>query len=273
MIGLIQNEFMKIFSKKSSWIYMIILSVVVLGGAIIYYLLQKNFPDMFSTTSTSTWTFMNSVVYSLGSLVILFSVIICSANVSAEFGSGTIKQLLIRPHSRWKILLSKYVAVTLYSLLLMITLFIIGYIIGLIFFGVGDFGAKIEEFGLNGTFEASVGTQVIQKFLLLIPGLLIVSTISFMLSTLFKSQALAVGIGIFILFTSNSIGGVLFFLMEKFTWTKFLIFPHLDLSIYALQDTLAPGVTLGFSSVILLAYYLIFMAITFFFFQKRDISF
>ncbi|MCJ7843471.1 ABC transporter permease [Lederbergia sp. NSJ-179] len=272
MIRLIQNECMKIFAKISSWFYMIILFVILLGGAAIYLILLKKFPEM-GESSASVWTYMNSVVYSVGSLVTLFSVIICSANVAAEFGSGTIKQLLIRPHARWKILLSKYITVTLYALLLMLSLFVMGYLIGLLFFGVGDFNAVTEEIALNGSFTTKIGPLVIKKFLLLLPGLVVVSTISFMLSTLFKSQALAVGVGIFALFISSSIGGVLFFLMEKFAWTKYLIFPHLDLSIYALQDTLAPGVTLGFSSVILLGYYLIFLAITFWFFQKRDISF
>lgn len=272
MIALIQNEFMKIFSKKSSWIYMIALFVVVLGGGIIYYILLKKFPEM-GADSTSTWNFLNTVVYGVGSLVTLFSVIICSANVSMEFASGTIKQLLIRPHSRWKILLSKYIAVTMYSLFLMVSLFVLGYLIGLIFFGPGNFNALTEEISLTGVFEAKIGMQVIKKFALLLPSLIIVSAISFMLSTLFKNQALAVGVGIFVLFISNTLGGILYFLMEKFTWTKFLIFSHLDLSIYAIQDTLAPGVTLTFSSLLLLAYYLVFMALTFIFFQKRDISF
>lgn len=251
---------------------MIAIFTVLLGGATIYYVLLKKFPEM-NNGSATTWTYMNSVMLGVSSLVTLFTVIVCSANVSAEFASGTIKQLLIRPYERWKILLSKYIAVTIYSLLLLLTLVISGYLIGLIFFGGGGYNATFEEFSLTGTFKGIIGTQVIKKILLFIPGLFIITAISFMLSTLFKSQALAVGVGVFVLFFNSTVGGILYFLMEKFTWTKYLIFSHLDLSIYALQDSIAPGVTIGFSSILLAAYYILFMTITFLFFQKRDISF
>ncbi|MFC5463144.1 ABC transporter permease [Lederbergia graminis] len=277
MIGLIQNELMKIFSKKSSWIYMIILFVLALGGAIIYFFIINKFPEIgFGTTeSTSTWHYMNNIVYGLGSLVTLFSVIVASAIVAAEFSSGTIKQLMIRPHARWKILLSKYITVILYALMLLISLNVVGFIIGSIFFGFGDFNATTTEIGLSGEFEVAIGAQALKKMLLLLPSLVITVTISFMLSTLFRSQALAVGVGVGVLFISSTIGQVIILLLNfgKLTWLKYLIFPHLDLSIYAITDTLAEGVTVGFSAVLLLVYYVIFMTLTFLFFQKRDIAF
>ncbi|HLU22187.1 MAG TPA: ABC transporter permease [Bacillaceae bacterium] len=278
MIGLIQNELMKIFSKKSSWIYMIILFVLALGGAIIYFFIINKFPEFgFGTAdSTSTWHFMNNIVYGLGSLVTLFSVIVASAIVAAEFSSGTIKQLMIRPHARWKILLSKYITVILYALMLLIGLCVVGFIIGILFFGLGDYNATTTEFTFTGdTFEAAIGAQAMKKLLLLIPSLIITVTISFMLSTLFRSQALAVGVGVGVLFVSSTIGQIIIIILNfgKLTWLKYLIFPHLDLSIYAITDTLAKGVTVGFSAVLLLVYYAIFMTLTFLFFQKRDIAF
>ena len=109
MIALMKNEWMKIFGRKSSWIYIIILVLSLLLGA---YLNHAIFED------SNTWLYMNSVVYSLSMLVTLFTVIVGSGNVASEFSDGTIKQLLIRPHSRVKILLSKYIVVLSYSLLL-----------------------------------------------------------------------------------------------------------------------------------------------------------
>jgi len=223
-------------------------------------------------TAKTNWHFMNEVVIGVTSLVTLFVVIVGSANVAAEFSDGTIKQLLIRPHRRWSILFSKYIAVIIYALLLVATLVVSGYIIGLILFGSGDFNMKIFEVTLEGRKEAIVGTQFFLKMLYYLPSLLIIMTIAFMLSTLFKSQALAVGIGIFVLFFSSTLGGIILMLADKYVWAKFLIFPHLDLTVYALQDRILEDITLPVSLSILALYYAIFMFVTFFFFQKRDIS-
>jgi ABC-2 type transport system permease protein len=223
-------------------------------------------------TAKTNWHFMNDVVVGVSSLVTLFVVVVGSANVAAEFSDGTIKQLLIRPHRRWSILLSKYIAVIIYAMLMVVTLIVSGYLIGLILYGSGDFNMKIFEFTLEGRKEAIVGTQFFLKILYFIPSLLMVMTIAFMLSTLFKSQALAVGIGIFVLFFSSTLGGIILMLADKYTWIKFLIFPHLDLTVYALQERILENITLPVSLSILAIYYAIFMMITFFFFQKRDIS-
>lgn len=223
-------------------------------------------------TAKTNWHFMNEVVIGVSSLVTLFVVVVGSANVAAEFSDGTIKQLLIRPHRRWSILLSKYIAVIIYALLLVATLVVSGYLIGLLLFGSGDFNMKIFEVTLEGRKEAIVGTQFFLKMLYYLPSLLVIMTIAFMLSTLFKSQALAVGIGIFVLFFSSTLGGIILMLADKYVWAKFLIFPHLDLTVYALQDRILEDITLPVSLSILGLYYAIFMIITFFFFQKRDIS-
>ena len=220
----------------------------------------------------TNWHFMNDVVVGVSSLVTLFVVVVGSANVAAEFSDGTIKQLLIRPHQRWRILLSKYIAVIIYALLLVLTLIVSGFIIGLLLFGSGDFNMKMFEITLEGRKVAIVGTQFLLKMLYFIPSLLIIMTIAFMLSTLFKSQALAVGIGIFVLFFSSTLGGIILMLADKYAWAKLLIFPHLDLTVYALQDRILEDITLPVSLSILAVYYAVFMMLTFFFFQKRDIS-
>lgn len=310
MISLIQNELMKIFGKKASWVYMIIIIIALVLGAFFYNkftddpnpnwrqdveseitLLQAEMKDAqkvedkklkqiqidekqklldenINPTAKTNWVYMNNVVYGVSSLVTLFIVIICSANVSSEFSDGTIKQLLIRPHRRWKILLSKYISVLIYAGILYVTLVLAGYIVGLLFFGSGEYGMKVMDLGK----VAVIGEQFTLKMVYGIPSLLIVMTVAFMLSTLFKSQALAVGIGIFTLFFSSTLAGLIYMFSEKYAWMKVLIFAHMDLSVYAFQDKILGNITLPISLGILLVYYIIFLAITFLFFQKRDVS-
>ncbi|WP_026568383.1 ABC transporter permease [Bacillus sp. UNC41MFS5] len=313
MIALIRNELMKLFQRKSSWIYLIILVLAVIVGGIIYNKVsgepdpnwqagmkaeiaelqqnaktapddekqfitdeieqkQKYLDENVNPNSVSNWHFMNNVVFGVTTLVTLLAVIVCSASVSSEFADGTIKQLLIRPHQRWAILLSKYLSLIIYSLILVATLITAGYLVGIIIFGNGDFTAKIFEMAIDGQKVAEVGPQFFLKIAYYLPSLLVITAIAFMLSTLFKSQALAVGIGIFVLFMSSTLGGLIVLLAEKYEWAKYLIFPHLDLTIYALQDKILGDITLPISLVILAVYYAIFMILTFVFFQKRDIS-
>ncbi|USK35121.1 ABC transporter permease [Bacillus sp. F19] len=317
MIGLIQNEWMKIFSKVSSWIYLILIVMIVSSAAFIDYKftekpsedwrqdvqaeitqLQQEMKELpeeerewqqmqisekqlylqedINPNAKSTWHFLNNIVFMITSVVTLFAVIVCSANVASEFSDGTIKQLLIRPHRRWKVLLSKYIAATLYSLLLLLVLLTAGYLAGLIMFGAGDYSERMFEISMDGQMNpeniVAVGDQAVLKLLYFLPSLFIVTAIAFMLSTLFKSQALAVGIGIFVLFFSSTIGGVILFVAKKYTWTKFLIFPHMDLTVYAYQDKILDTITLPISLLILAIYYAVFMTVTFVYFQKRDIS-
>lgn len=314
MIGLIQNEMIKIFEKRASWIYISILIIAMVIGGFIYQRIngevdenwrenleaqnaqykleieqtpadqdptwledqikqnERFLEENINPTAKTNWHFMNDVVIGVTTLVTLFSVIVASAVVAAEFSDGTIKQLLIRPHKRWKILLSKYVAVLLYAIILMATLFVSGFIVGILFFGLGDFQTPFFEYTLDGQKEAILGTQFLLKTVYFLPSLLMITTISFMLSTLFKSQAVAVGVGIFVLFVSTTLGGLIIMLAEEYTWAKFLIFPHLDLTVFAFQDKILDNISLNGSLLILTVYYIVFMISTFVYFQKRDVS-
>ncbi len=233
------------------------------------YLAENINPDTYSN-----WHFMNDTVFVVMILmVVLFTAIVASASVSAEFSSGTIKQLLIRPHFRWQVLFSKYLAVLMYSLIMLAALIIFGFLIGTLFFGAGDFNTRFFESDLDSNRTVMVvGKQFFLKVLYFLPGLIIITTISFMLSTLFKNQSLAVGVSIFVLLVSSTLGGIIIFLAEKYTWAKFLIFPYLDLTVFATQDTILQDVNLPMALLILAVYYVIFMVLTFTIFQKRDIT-
>jgi ABC-2 type transport system permease protein len=327
MIGLVQNELIKIFEKKMSWIFAIILIIGLIGAAVLEMKLspqqtednwkvqvqseidklekkmekapsyedfgEDEYPteetkediqvqiDNFNgnlndnvNPYTTSWSYLGDYGIVLKSLITLFVVIVCAGNISSEFSDGTIKQLLIRPHRRWAILLSKYIALLIYSAFLIAVLVGIGYLVSIAFFGVGDFSGKLYmQNPITFDMEVTAGGAYFFKCLLYyLPGLIMVLTLAFMLSTLFKNQAIAVGIGVFVLFFSSTAGAIIVSLAEKYAWTKVLIFPHLDQTVFVLQDKILENITMPMSLGILGVYYLIFMFITFFFFQKRDIS-
>ncbi|MNF14823.1 hypothetical protein D3C80_2171770 [compost metagenome] len=72
------------------------------------------------------------------------------------------------------------------------------------------------------------------------------------------------------MFTKNIF--VQIFNPERFEWAKYLIFTHMDLRGYLLSDTGPGGVSLGFSVAVLAAYYVLFLAVSWFVFSKRDVA-
>jgi len=299
MIGLIQNEIIKIFSKVASYVYAVIIIILLMLGALLYNSLYSfleidanvgiefsdgseeirnvqgdNFTE--KSDGPTGWGYMDTMAINFLSFITLFSVVIGSQSISSEFGDGTIKQLLIRPHRRWKILLSKYLTVNIYSIILIIVWFIASFLIGLIAFGVAGFHEEttISIGGLlSGDYVTTThGEKFFKTLLFFLPGLIMVNTISFMLSTLFKNQALAVAVGIFVLFINSVLFDLYPLLMSRFEWFKFLPFPHLDMTVYTFTNTYN-DISFTFSITTFLVYYIIFIVITFYYFQKRDITF
>ncbi|WP_096187040.1 ABC transporter permease subunit [Evansella halocellulosilytica] len=321
MIQLIKNEWVKLWAKKQSWIFLIAVVLFTLIGGLIY----NNFSDQLSGGSseegwerqleieiehdkatlssgeyeewereflesdiqyheavleagidpneTTNYTFMNDFLLGVASFMTLFSVIIASSVVSSELASGTIKQLVIRPFERWQFLAAKLITVIIYSLMMVVTLFIAHWLVGTVLFGQGSLQAPIVERSFDGPMmQTTVGSLIFSKLGLYTLNMIMFVIISFSLSTLFKSQSLAVGIGIFALFFS-SMSQAFTTLLEGTAWYKFIIVPHLYLQHYATNDTLMEGVTLPFSLILLTVYMIVFLAVTTIFFQKRDIAY
>lgn len=204
-----------------------------------------------------TWTESFTIYLST-----IFTVIIAADIVAGEFAGGTIKLLLIRPWSRGKILWSKFTALLLFGLLCAGITAVVGIAMSLLLFSGNT--------GWSGGFE---GSSMNNSLLLLLTDTiqaLVISLIAFMLSTVFRSGGLAIGLSLLVLFTKDIFGFI--FNPERFAWAKYLLFLHTDLSGY-IQSPVGPGgVGLGFSITILVVYSLLFMLISWLAFTRRDVA-
>lgn len=203
------------------------------------------------------------------SLVSLLTIIIAAGIVANEFRWGTIKLLLIRPISRTKILISKYVSVLLFALLTLLFLLVINWITGAIFFGVEGANPEIVLNDNNGGFKAvSVISEVISGYGYGLVNLVMMTTFAFMISAVFRNSALAIGTAIFLMFAGNTI--VTAFAERPFA--KYILFANTNLKQYADGNVWIEGMTLGFSITVLVVYYIIFIALAWIFFTKRDVA-
>ncbi|TVY05520.1 ABC transporter permease [Paenibacillus cremeus] len=253
-LRLVQNEQTKIYTRLRTTVMLAILVLaVILTGILMKYVIETGMNHVLQFMA-----FLLTLNFT--ALTAIFTVIVAGDIVASEFTWGTIKLLLIRPASRGKILLAKYVSVVLFMLTFLLVTLIVSYFTGLILFGV------------SGTVSPDAGLSTIMKaYGLEFVSLLMSATLSFMISAVFRSSSLAIGLSIFLMFTSSAIVAVLAQL--KYSWVKYLLFANTNLAPYVNGGKpVMPGMTLGFSVSVLVAYWIVFYVVSWLLFTKRDVA-
>lgn len=214
-----------------------------------------------------------------GPLVTIFIVFSAADSVASEFSKGTIKLLLIRPWSRLQVLASKLIANIILSIALILLQYGAAIISTYLFFwkpGIAINPLLDVELIWNNQpslFEylaIHAGFTYIYAFALLI--------IAFTMSSVFRSGMLAITGSLFIYFT-HEILGFLLLIMNK-SWTKLLIFEHLDLrsKVFVSDNDISDLVnqsqqsSLGFSVFMLSLYIVILLSVAAYVFNKRDVA-
>ncbi|MCY9657534.1 ABC transporter permease [Paenibacillus chondroitinus] len=310
MLNLIQNEQMKIYRRLRTWILGLLLIVIVVLAGLVYHpgtdvsdkwkvsavetiehnkkeLENNSLPDKFKQEMKeeialqqymvdhnyppADYTLWGGAIRASGIILVvtLFTVIIAGDMVAGEFTWGTIKLLLIRPASRAKILLSKYITTLLFAVTLLIVLFITAIIVNGFLYGFQSLGLPHLKVDAEGqVHEGSMLVFTLATYGLKLIELVMIVTLAFMISTVFRSASLAIGISIFIMFA----GQIITMLLLRYSWGKYFLFANTDLTPYLKGQPLAEGMTLGFSIVVLVVYYLLFILLSWEIFRRRDVA-
>ncbi|GGA27477.1 ABC transporter permease [Paenibacillus physcomitrellae] len=252
-LQLLSNENMKIYRRLRTWV---MIGLVILIPALIAVLMKVSM-----SSEPGAWDIFSDLTV-MYLLVSVFSAIIFADIVASEFGWGTIKLLLIRPWKRGKILLSKLLAGILFSLLLTIIFIVVDLVLSFVLFH----GTSSSSYPAGYSAFSFSMEMLFYRYI----DLLVISIFAFMLSTLFRSSGIAIGLAMFILFARN-----IFQLLldpERYTWVKYVLFTNMDLSRYMLGGGGTAGMTLGFSAVVLAVYVILFLAVSWIVFIKRDVA-
>lgn len=313
MLGLIQNENMKIFRRVGTWIMIALLVIIVIAGAIIEKVtsddqqpnvnwkvdlqqqnqqMEQSLKDghipkiIMEVTKKNIAINQYRIEHDLNpfehgawenviedsaivGVVTLFTIIIAGGSVASEFSWGTIKLLLIRPVSRSKILLSKYIATFIFALITLLILFVLSFIVGAIFFGFDTIGNPHLSYQAGKVVESNMLGHAIQVYGLACVNLLMMVTFAFMISTIFRSSSLSIGMAIFLMFTGVQVTGLL---ATKFEWAKYILFANIDLTRYIDGIPFVEGMTMTFSIIMLVIYFVLFNSLTWLIFRKRDVA-
>ncbi|WP_313803146.1 ABC transporter permease [Cytobacillus sp.] len=199
----------------------------------------------------------------------LFTIIIAAGIVASEFNWGTIKLLLIRPIKRGKILAAKYLTVLLFGLFMLFILFAFSGILGMVLFGFPNDPVPYLNYYDGSITEQSMLLHLINYFGLKSINMIMLATMAFMISAAFRNSSLAIGLSLFLMF----MGGQMTRLIAiKYEWAKYILFANTDLLQYFEGAPMVEGMTLGFSIVMIIVYFLLFQAIAFYVFKKRDVA-
>lgn len=204
-------------------------------------------------------------------MIIIMVFMIAGSIMSNEYNNGTIKLLLVRPYSRIKILLSKYITVLICILIAILIMVIAELLIGGVTLGFSSlsnpalyYNAKLDTLQTYNIF-AYLGLNIIGK----LPNLIILATLAFAISTIFSNTALAIIMG----FVGQFVGSLFStFATSDIWWIKYIISLNWNWTPYLFKSTPSiEGMSFIFSFVICLIFLLAMIIPTFLIFKHKDI--
>ena len=301
MLKLLQNEFVKIFKKKSIFVIFVIMIFFVVATNIIYkykinelgefnnnkynYLkiAEYEYENSNDDKVKSLSKFVLDTKYNINRkndlrgillnlfaeydiFIILISVLIPGVIISEEFHNGTIKQLLITPNSRFKIMLSKLLTCFLMIVSTIFILVILQLFIGSLFFPISGLSVPVAIYNYH---TSSVVTYNIFSYLLILilnkmPMFIIMSIIILFINTISLNSAVSVLIGLLL----HVLSPILNALSKNIKIFNLFVTPHWDLSIYMFNNLNG----LSVSIIIDVIYVVVLIFITFYVFMRKDIK-
>jgi len=237
------------------------------------YYLDNNINPLTPSAAKYSVKFMEQAIYMFIPLLVI---ILAGDSVSGEFSSKTIKILLTRAVPRWKVLLSKYLALLiLFSVLILETLLLSVLISGVMFNSWGFSEPVATGFkSIGDKLDATNAIKLLQwQYMILVYSLgwfvaCTVGTISFMVSVLVRNTATSIGVMMASLIT----GSFLQFFLADWPVVKYFFVTNLNLPQY-LSGSYQPisGMSLVFSTLVLLAWAVGALAVSFSVFTKQDV--
>ncbi|MEK4567037.1 ABC transporter permease subunit [Alkalihalobacillus sp. FSL R5-0424] len=232
--------------------------------AINQYRLEVDLPP---NTEFNVWTLLIEIGPII-SIIGLISIIHAATSVSSEFTRGTIKIISTSSNKRWKILTSKFFTLMILLTTLLFSVVALNTLIGYIFLGT-DGGNYYLTYQNGEVQELGVVKYLLLNFSGAWFNILLIASLAFMISALFRNNVIAIGFSLLIYFTGTAITN---FLALHSDWVKFTLLANSDLTQYLDGSTTIASMSIEFSVVVNLIYLVIFLLISLISFTKRDIK-
>ena len=208
-----------------------------------------------------------------GIFAIAIIIMIAGTIMSEEFNKGTIKLLLVKPYSRTKILLSKFITSMLMIIFVVLIMGIMQLLVGGVVFGFDSLSEPVVayNFNTNSLQEINVFVYFLTQFLAQLPIFILLATLAFALGTIFTNSALAITISLLGYIAANIINQLAISYNIKFL--EYFVTMNWDLSQYLFGNLPnMEGMTMSFSIITCIVYFLIMVIPTWIIFKKKNIK-
>ncbi|WP_346899150.1 ABC transporter permease [Clostridium sp. UBA7503] len=265
--GYTYEEYKKDYEKKTKSIEQAI--------ALDWYSLENNIPQVKFDNDIRNSLDRTYLMYV--SVAIILCIIIGGGIVSSEYSTGTVRLLMIRPVSRWKILFSKLISVFIIGYGVLLTTVILNSISSGIVNGFGGLATKVISFSGETIVKQNFVISIIPKLLFSSISLIFIIALVFAISTIIKNTALAVGLTT-VAYLGSSVATMIMASLGM-RWVGKTILPYMNLStfitnsqyteMFKSQYNIVLNSTMGaiqlsvFATILIIASFLVF--------QKRDV--
>jgi ABC-2 type transport system permease protein len=203
----------------------------------------------------------------LFALVVMLSVIVVSKIITDEYKYSTLNILITVPCKRYKILLSKILAMITICISIILSLYLMSIIVGALFFDAGELSSVVVTYSNNVLHVRSVIIESLLNNFYNVFTLIGCASLTLMLSIVLKSGIISTCAGICVYL----LGSRLTIALKELPWIKYTLFANMQFQMYVSGVDLFDGVTPTFSIVVLMLYSLLFLMISFIVFEKRNV--
>lgn len=247
------------------------------------YLLEKgdfeyNYLSSFNYNSSSgaTSNAYDYTVYSmqiLSILIIVFTIFYACSSIAGDQTSGTMKMIAIRPYTRNKLFIGKYVSCLMFGIMLMLICTIASFVVGSIMYGL-PMSQCLVVFNASSVISIHPILLLFIYLISLVVNLLFYISLAMFICLLFKSNTLSVFLTTIIYATQVVLNGLV-----GSAWLKYTPFGHFDLFKYFGNSKLGmfsmnilPDSDFLISAIILGLMIVVFNSISHLIFKRRDIA-
>ena len=277
MINLVSIELYKIRKKPRSFIGFGAIAVIVLlievalyidGQSYIQFVIQQveqsfQIDGKIINGNLVTYVLLQTLIVQMPLLVAL----VTGDLISGEAASGSIRLLVTKPVSRANIVLSKFAAGSVYTLLLIVWLGILSLGLGLLIFGSGDL-LVLNSDHIAILRSSETMWRFMMAFVIAFISLSVVSSLSLMLSCFTDNSIgpIIITMSIIILFTIIGTMEIpIFDVVRPFLFTTHMIVWR------SLFENPVPLQQLWISTGVMMAHILLFLSVAVFYFKSKDI--
>ncbi|WP_155431972.1 ABC transporter permease subunit [Secundilactobacillus folii] len=204
MWTLVKQELFKLTRKTSTWVS----SFILIGIQFLFAILSRIYPTTFIPAN------MFESLYFARPFITFYMIAATATIITMEFQYGTMKQVLYRRYSRGQILVSKWLAILVYSLYWYVISTGVTLLLRALLF---RHSLSIHQ---NAGYGDTVFTRGLAISAASFVALWIILSLVFLLANVFSNSVAAVSVGIIGYFGTFIVTQLLTMLIQKWDWAK-----------------------------------------------------